>query len=236
MKKFLLYLMALLCLITATTNISYAAKTQPLTEEQQKEVDAFAGYIEHLMDIKSYSWACATAYELTRRYPNEPIGYFLLGTARMDSGYYEPAIVAFNDCLKVDKKYFDAYIHRGLSNYQMGKYKKAEKDYNRALRLNNTTKYDKALAYANRAMAKYHDGDYKGAIKDFNIIIKTTPDLTTIDSVYYNRGLCRYDSGDKAGAEADYNKAKELNPQSKYTYYDQREQKIEKKNSEIKEA
>ena len=79
-------------------------------------------------------------------------------------------------------------------------------------------------------MAKYHNGDYKGAIKDFNTIIKITPDLKTIDSVYYNRGLCRYHSGDIAGAEADYNKAKELNPKSKYIYYDKQDDKNKNSN------
>ena len=236
MKKFLLCLMALLCLITATTNISYAAKSQPLTEEQQKEVDAFAGYIEHLMDIRSYSQACAMAYELTRRYPNEPLGYFLLGMARNDSGYYEPAIKAYDDCIKVDKTYYKAYFNRGLAKYHLKQYKEAIADYNKVLKL-KITKTDRAVTYSNRALTKYFDGDLKGALKDYNKVFELEPNLKTIDTVYFNRGLCRYDLGDKAGADEDYKKAKELNPKRKYIYYDQRGQKIKKKKiSEIKDA
>ena len=95
-----------LCLSIAVPNNIYAETSQPITDEQNKQIQAASAYIEKLMEARQYSMACALAYELTRRFPNEPIGYYLLGTARMDSGYYEAAIKAYDDCVNVDSKYY----------------------------------------------------------------------------------------------------------------------------------
>lgn len=225
MKKIII-LLTILCLSVSIQNITFAEQVSELTEEQTKEIQAFTAYINKLSDAKEYSMACAMAYELTRRYPNEPIGYLLLGLARMDSGYYEAAIKAFDDCVKVDDKYVEGYIYRGVTKMQMGKYKDAEKDYNIVINMDVSTD-DKVLAYANRAATRYAGGEYKGAIKDYSKIIEMQPSLKAIDSVYYNRGKCYFELEDNLNADADYKKAIELNPKAKYlTYENQKEKEV----------
>lgn len=221
MKRFFICLFTILCF---SLNFVSAEEQTGLTEEQQKEIKGFVNYINELSDAGQYSMACAMAYELTRRYPNEPIGYLLLGLARMDSGYYEPAIRAFDDCINVDSNYAEAYIYRGVTKLQMGKYKEAEKDYNIVINM-NISNDDKVLAYANRAATRYAAGNYKGAIKDYNNIIEIAPMLNTIDSVYYNRGKCYFELKNFENAEADYKKAIELNSKAKYLTYEMQKEK-----------
>ncbi len=226
MKKGLLYILMALCLSVAVPNNIYAETSQPITDEQNKQIQAASAYIEKLMEARQYSMACALAYELTRRFPNEPIGYYLLGTARMDSGYYEAAIKAYDDCVKVDSKYYNGYIYRGLAKYQLARYKEAVKDYNIAIKM-DIPQSDKIIAYANTGIAKYCDCDFKGAIAEYNKAIELNPQSKTIDSIYYNRGKCYYELGDELNATDDYKKATELNPNAKYqTYVKNKEKEV----------
>ncbi len=223
MKKIII-LLTILCLSVFIQNISFAEKDSALTEEQRKEIQAFTAHINKLSEAKEYSMACAMAHELTRRYPNEPIGYVLLGLARMESGYYEAAIKAFDDCIKVDDHNVNGYVYRGVTKMQMGKYKEAEKDYNIVINMDVPID-DKVFAYSNRAATRYAGGNYKGAIKDYTTIIDIQPKLNTLDSVYYNRGKCYFELEDTLNADVDYKKAIELNPKAKYLTYEKQKEK-----------
>ena len=145
-----------------------------------------------MINDEDYSYACFYAYELTQRYPEAPTGYFLLARARQLSGYYEPAIKAYNDCIKVDKTYYPAYINLGLIKYEQKEYKQAIKQYNKVIKSKGYYK-EKAIAYFNRAAVKHKLKNTNGALKDLEkVLIYDSNFPKTYNSYYYTRGLYKY--------------------------------------------
>ncbi len=101
-------------------------------------------------------------------------------------------------------------FYRGNENANLGKYKEAIENYDKAIELN--PKY--ADAYNNRGNAKLHSGKNEEAIEDYNKAIELDPQYDT----YYNRGNAKLHSGKNEEAIEDYNKAIELNPKYAKAY------------------
>ena len=77
---------------------------------------------------------------------------------------YEGAIKLYNEAVKLNPNYAEAYCYRGESYYWLDKYKQAIKDYNKAIEL----KPNYAEAYNGRGHC-YHMTDNPGqALKDYN--------------------------------------------------------------------
>ena len=106
------------------------------------------------------------------------------------------------------------FANRGNAWLRMGKYKRAIKDYTKAIDLQNidTTKYHynptaRSYHYTARAKAEALNGDFKGALADLNTSIR----LKSGDTLTYNaRGEAKNQLGDKAGACADWQTASKL--------------------------
>jgi len=88
--------------------------------------------------------------------------YNNLGTARMDEGEYDQAILCFDKAIKVRRKFPKAYCNRGTAYSEKGKYDKAISDFNKATELNP----EFADAYYSRAVACYHIKKYDNAWAD----------------------------------------------------------------------
>ena len=102
-------------------------------------------------------------------------------------------------------------FYRGNANTNLGKYKEAIENYDKAIELN--PQY--ADAYYNRGNAELDLSKYKEAIEDYNKAIELNPKYA---DAYNNRGNAKSYLDDSKEAIADYNKAIELNPQIAEAY------------------
>ena len=105
-----------------------------------------------------------------------------------------------------------AYYHRGNFYFDMGDYKAAINDYNKAIEI-NPDKY--ADAYLNRGNAYYQLGNYQQAIVDYNSAIAIKPEYA---KPYNNRGSAFLSLGDYQLALNDFNKSLELDPENADAY------------------
>jgi tetratricopeptide (TPR) repeat protein len=62
--------------------------------------------------------------------------YVMRGRTYGDMAYFDKALRDLNQAVKIDKKYSDAYVERGMVKHKMDDIGGAEADYNKALRLN----------------------------------------------------------------------------------------------------
>ena len=95
------------------------------------------------------------------------------------------------------------HYHRGIANFQSGRYRAAVADYDRALRLDP----DAARIYGNRGLAKRILGRYREAIADYDQAVRLQPESAF---VYFNRGLAKADMGLPREALADLKTALEF--------------------------
>jgi tetratricopeptide (TPR) repeat protein/S1-C subfamily serine protease len=139
--------------------------------------------------------------------PSQPTAddFLLQGIDRAIAGNGQAAIAGFDQAIRLNPSYVNAYISRGSIRSALGDNKGAIADYDQAIRLNPNF----ADTYINRGVARADLGDKQGAIADFDQAIRLNPNLAV---AYNNRGFGRYALGDKQGAIADYNQAIRLNP------------------------
>jgi tetratricopeptide (TPR) repeat protein len=131
--------------------------------------------------------------------------FFIQGVDKQRKGDNQGAILAYNDAIKINPNFSEAYIKRGNARDDLGDKQGAIEDYNQALKINPNY----AKAYYNRGTARYDLGDKQSAIADYNQAIKINPYYT---DAYNNRGIARSNLGDNQGAIADFNQALKLNP------------------------
>lgn len=99
-----------------------------------------------------------------------------------------------------------AYEYRASINKELGRYKKAIRDYDAIIQL----KPDDCAAYRDRGIAKAELGRYKEALDDFNKIVELNPDSM---QAHINRGLAKYILGQREEAEEDFDQVIKLNPE-----------------------
>jgi tetratricopeptide (TPR) repeat protein len=134
--------------------------------------------------------------------------FFLQAEEQNKRGMIFEAIKNYNQAIRLDPKFAEAYLKRGLyySTYGVDvDKKKAIEDFDQAMRLDPKLA---ASAYFNRGIVRAKLKDLKGAIADYEQAMRLDPKLSP--GVYFNRGLDRYTLGDKQGAIADMRKAADL--------------------------
>jgi len=86
------------------------------------------------------------------------------GTTYLAEGHYDKAIACFDEAIKREGEFPEAYCNRGTAYYEMRRYDEAIRDFSRAVEL----RPEFSEAYYNRAMVYYHKGQYDLAWEDIN--------------------------------------------------------------------
>ncbi|XP_078682864.1 uncharacterized protein LOC144917111 isoform X2 [Branchiostoma floridae x Branchiostoma belcheri] len=156
--------------------------------------------------------------------------YYYLGLCHLELFQYMDALEAFNNALKVNPSYAEAYYQRGLTRLRL-KQSKGIQDFNRALALDPYIfqaflsraayygmkgRYTKAImncneaiklqpnsvrAYLYRGALKYYVKTYKLAVKDLS---KAASIDRTCSLAYFNRAVCYHEMKDFEKALQDY--------------------------------
>ena len=117
----------------------------------------------------------------------------------------EGSVSAYDRAIRLNPRYVEAYINRGIAKKNMGRHTDAIADHDEAVRL----KPNLAEAYTNRGNVKSEMGRHADAIADHDEAIRLKPDYA---EAYINRGIAKKNMGRYTDAIADYDEAIRLNP------------------------
>lgn len=127
------------------------------------------------------------------------------GYAYDTTGNFEQALTEYDEAIRLNPKYPEAYSYRGAIYDHLSQHQRAIRDFDEALKLNPQL----ATAYRNRGRAYYNLGQYERASRDFDEAIKLDPqDALT----YTHRGDFFLNDGRLLEAIDEYDAAISLNP------------------------
>lgn len=151
--------------------------------------------------------------DIINKYPKQSLGYYGRGTVKEARGDYSGAIQDYNNAIRNNATYIEAYYNRGnLKRKYLRDSQGAINDYTNAIRLRPA--FD--AAYYNRGITKYELNDLEGAIADYTKAIAYNPKMVM---AYNSRGFVRFQAGQYQEAMNDYSAALAIHPQSAEVYY-----------------
>ena len=172
--------------------------------------------------------------------------FYIQASVEVKSENFQEAIVAYNEAIRLNPQYADAYNDRGVVRSALGNFSEGITDFERALQINPQyfiayvnlgivrlnlndnqqaiTDFDRALkinsnfadAYFNRGKAYFNLGKKEKAIADYDRVLKINPNYA---QAYDSRAIVRFRLGDKQGAIEDFSLALQLNPENAIAYY-----------------
>ena len=95
----------------------------------------------------------------------------LKGMAEIKLNYFKDSILSFENALKIDQKYIEAYNNLATTYINLGQFEKAIDYLKKAI----TIKPDYANAFNNLASAQSDLGKYEDALESFDTILKMQP-------------------------------------------------------------
>ncbi len=125
---------------------------------------------------------------------------------------YQGAISKYNDAIKLNPNYADAYNNRGAAYDELKNYQQAISDYNQSIKLNPNN----ATAYFNRGLTYANLQNYQQAISDWTQSIKINKNYV---NAYYSRGIAYGELKNYQQAIDDYTKVIDLNKDYANAYY-----------------
>ena len=154
MKRFLLSVALILCLIFGINNFAMA-------KNNIEEVETIS-QIGSLANSGNYTQALDKCNEAIKKYPKEPDLYYWKATIQSSTNQKREALENFNKAISLNPKEGIYYVVRGICKMDLNDYKGAEADFNKAIELSPND----ATAYTMRGCAKLSLGDINGANND----------------------------------------------------------------------
>ena len=118
--------------------------------------------------------------------------FYLEANKQLKEKNYDQAIQYYNEALKIDPLFADAWNNRGIALYQDRQYAEAVESYNRAI----SSDYKDPHLYLNRSNALYQLRNFKGSLADLRLAERWLPDSSIIPfmkgTIYFH--LFDYDS------------------------------------------
>ena len=137
-----------------------------------------------------------------------PIRYFNRGALYLLRGDDDRAITDFNEAIRLNPRFTEAYAARAVYYHGKGEYDRALRDCDDAIRLGPRTR-GLADAYKVRGFIYEWKDDYDRAISDYSDALRLNPsDVET----YTSRGTAYRKKRDYSQAIADYSEAIRLDP------------------------
>lgn len=124
------------------------------------------------------------------------------GLAKERSGNQKEALENYNQALKINSNYVEAYLNRSTLLFKMKKYEKSLEDCNKAIELSPSVK-----SYTNRGLIKYQMKNVEGALSDMKKATEIDPENP---ESYFSRGSINLYSQKYVDAEADFTKVIKL--------------------------
>ncbi|NMG22993.1 CHAT domain-containing tetratricopeptide repeat protein, partial [Brasilonema bromeliae] len=131
---------------------------------------------------------------------NQKIVYLYRGNSYLYKKEYDRALADYNQAIKLDQNYAQAYNSRGISYTNKKDYDRAIADYNQAIKLEPNS----AQAYIGRGVSYNNKKEYDRALADYNQAIKLEPNYA---QAYNDRGNSYLYKKEYDRALADYNQA-----------------------------
>jgi tetratricopeptide (TPR) repeat protein len=128
------------------------------------------------------------------------LAHSCFGSALFDKGNVPEAIAHFDQSIRINPEFADAYNHRGIVYAKTGDRQRALDNFNTAIRI----KPGNPDAYRNRATLYGEMGEYHSAIEDLNKAIEIKPQAA--DS-YYDRAFFYFKLDDRVSVCRDARKA-----------------------------
>lgn len=182
-----------------------------LVSEQQATVELLTIRALALWENGDLSGAVRTAEEAIAMGPSDAFTKNVFGLLLIQTGNYEGALIAFNDAIKLNDKYAEAFLNRGRTFSLLSNKVQALQDFNKALQLDTAN----AMAYYARGIYFKELGNADAAIADYTALINLRPNFA---DAYFSRGFAEKMKGIYTDALIDYDRAIELNPNSALYY------------------
>lgn len=131
--------------------------------------------------------------------------YYQKGIESYNCEDYQSAIQNYNQAIRINAVYAEAYLGRGKAYYQLRDDRKALNDYNEAIQQNS----EQIETFFWRGLIHYQSQNYDEAIEDFTQIIKQYPHK---GEAYYFRGSAYKNLCETKLGIQDFKKAAELLP------------------------
>jgi serine/threonine-protein kinase len=151
------------------------------------------------------------------------------GLDKLNRGDYPAALEDFQQALRLNPDFAEAYICQSIIHYYQGDHQGAIADCNQVLRINPRN----VDAYNNRGLNRCALKDYKGAIADFNQVLEIEPNHA---KAYLNRGYSCLQLDDNWSAIEDFDKAMRIDPQAAKVYLQQLANTLNDEQGAIKDA